>query len=789
MKKFFEKLKNFLKTAVKNTAVKIFIILILVFMAGFLLLRFFPYKDLSSFRNRDWSTRFYDRADNLCHIAYVDDGIQREFYPIKNFNKDFIFVLLESEDKRFFSHNGVDFKAILRALLQNIKSGETTSGASTITMQLARIISGKTAVNRNIWDKIQEALNAIRLEMRFSKTEILEMYINSVPFGFRTEGFQSASRKFFSKPLNLLNLKEFLCLVTIPRRPNLYSPLENPEANGKAAYRLYKSIKEDLNSPGNSGSTGNKNSGILIQEYTEEDFLATAKSASSYNIPFEFPHLITRILTECKTKKEEYPPDYKLTLSLSAQKTGEKLLNMALQKVSGHRLSNGAVFAMDNRTGEILIWIGSGNFYDSSTNGQIDGVTVFNQPGSSLKPFLYCLALEKGFKPNSILPDIPTIFGTHEVYGPENFNNKFNGPVRLRTALASSLNIPAVYLLNQIGIGEYVETLKKLNFESVEEKSRESGLGIALGNTPVRLLDITTAFSVFTRDGKYISPVYNSEEAAKRKTEGIAVEKVFNQDTARIIAKILSDKSSRVTGFGFVTNFDTEFPSIFKTGTANQFQSITALGASMNYTVGVWMGNFSGETVQGTTGSSMPAAVVKELLTFFEKSEPPESYGKNFPEPENWKKQPVCTLSGKLKTENCPGTFYEYIPVNGMEDECDWHQKDGNQTVTVLPAEYDQWNKMYKNPAEINYGSKPLSLEMPKTGEVYLLDMSVPIEKRGIPLSITGGNKEPILVYYDGVFIGEYNFPYNCLLPLETGKHSIEVISGETKCSATFSVK
>ncbi len=579
---------------------------ILILLAFFLLaVKFSPYKNLRDFRNRQISTRIYDAQGKLIQITAVENGIRREFFPLSEIPPLVQEAFIQSEDKKFYTHYGIDFAAILRAFFQNAREGRTVSGASTITMQLARIIKPNT--NRTVLVKISEAFDALRLESRLSKSEILELYLNSVPFGFNTEGIASAARTFFSKTVDELTEEESLCLAVSVRRPSLYNPFK------------------------------------------------VSPTARKFTYPFEAPHFV-RYISNLPDSPVGKKAEVHTSLYLDLQNKAEDMLSRAVAEYSKNRLSNGAILVCDTQTGEILSWVGSSDFFDEEHNGQVDGVLSQQQPGSSMKPFLYALALENGFSPSSVLPDVPMEFGFEKLYAPQNFNNRFNGPVRLRVALASSLNIPAVCLLNEIGIEKYRKKLFELGFESL--KNQDTGLSIALGGAEVSIFEMTQAFSVFARDGVFV-PLraishFDTESNKTQSPNSAKSAQVFDMNTARIISDILSDKEERALGFGYNQAFSTPFPSMFKTGTANQYQNITALGATTKYTVGVWMGNFSGETVVGKTGSSIPAKIARDILVLLQGNK-----GEDFKKPSQFKKMRICSLSGKLASENCPDTVKE----------------------------------------------------------------------------------------------------------------------------------
>ena len=723
----------------------------------YLILRFSPYPDADVFLQRHYSTRIYDIDGNLVQILPLENGLRREYTPLDEFPDIVVTSIIAAEDKRFYEHHGIDIAAIIRATFQNVTGNRIVSGASTITMQLARLIT--PAQERNIAVKIKEAFNALRLECRFSKDEILELYMNNVPFGFNTEGVTSAAKTFFGSELDALTKEQVLCLSVIPRRPSSYNPLTEPEKCVKAVMEVF-------------GDTS-------TESIPESAILEAARNSKQYEYPFEMPHYV-QFLTS------HYPDDFmgktdiKLSASLELQKFTENILTTAVKKYTSNRITNGAIIILDTKTAEILAWVGSSGFNDAN-QGQIDGVTVPNQPGSSMKPLLYALALDNGYLPSDVLPDVPTDFGFDELYVPQNFNNRFNGPVRLRTALASSLNVPAVYLLNKLGIKNYVSKLSEMDFDSL--KNSDPGLGIALGNAAVSIYELTGAFSVFPRDGVFIKPSYSKEQAQIHAAES---KSVYSKDASRLICSILSDANSRAMGFGYATVFQTPFSSIFKTGTANQYQNITALAATPLYTVGVWMGNFTGETVVGKTGSSIPASLANEILCLLQ-----GSYEVPFSEPVQYKKVKICSLSGKLATDLCPTTLLEYIPAGSVaeKDDCDWHTEAGTQ----YPAEYEKWFLMKTRAGSIDGTSSPLTLVSPKNGSVFFHDQATSLTNRqNLSVEFSGGaeNVMHLIIAGEKIFFEtDLERPFMISFPIERDTYTIEATCGAETIVSSFSVK
>jgi penicillin-binding protein 1C len=556
--------------------------------------------------------------------------------PLKDIPTGVVKIFIRAEDRRFYFHPGIDPAAIAAAALRNLRAGRTVSGASTITMQLARLINprgqGENAFQgKGFQGKLGEAFDALRLEARLSKRQILELWINGIPFGSNIEGLSAAGRARFGREVEGIDDARAVLLAVIPRRPGLYDPALNPQAAAEAALALSRRCRLGLSEADLAEAAAEAAPGTLSEEKS----------------PFNAPHFTDRI----GDQKGDYHRfgSVRTTLDLDLQRYAERRLLAELALLANNRVSNGAILAIDNESGAVLAYVGSASWFDDTSGGKIDGVRVQSQPGSCLKPFLYALALEKGFSPNDILPDIPTVFGSSEAYSPSNFNRRFNGPVRFRLALASSLNVPAVYLIERLGVGGFEDWLAALGFDSIAAGRGSYGTGLALGNAEVSLEELTRAFAVFPRGGRSLELRFIEAQPQPPPRQ------VMSPYSAWAIADILSDRASRFVGFGPAPTLATEFPSMFKTGTANQFQHIWALGASSRDTVGVWMGNFSGETVIGRTGSSVPARIASDLLKALEGAGSPA----DFPSAPNAREVQVCALSGMAAGPFCTGSAQE----------------------------------------------------------------------------------------------------------------------------------
>ncbi|GMO52119.1 MAG: penicillin-binding protein 1C [Termitinemataceae bacterium] len=780
------------RKVLKQPLVRISGISAVVLIVLHLVLRLTPYHDLQQFMKRPYSTRIYDRNGNLLQITPIENGLRREYVSLHTIKPELTDIFLQAEDARFYYHLGIDGIAIVRAAFQNWIASHNVSGASTITMQLARIIANSNPHPRQHTDlsrKLGEAFNALRLEARLSKKQILELYLNSAPFGFQTEGIASAARNFFAEDITMLSPAQMFCLAVIPRRPAAYNPLEKQSECMEAALKLSGKLSKNKR---------------LVKKYpalsdpSKEDFFFALAHARRFDYPYEMPHLVRYMLSRQNT--QDYfnsPSDITLSADIYVQHFVEDLIAANVTRYRSQRITNGSALVLENKTGSIIAWVGSADFFQAQDAGQVDGVLALNQPGSSMKPFLYALALENGFKPSDVIADIPMNFGSDAIYVPQNFNNRFNGPMMLRYALASSLNIPAVYLLYELHQKTYVDFLVDLGFDSLTKNNRaaEAGLGLALGNAPVSIAELAHAFSIFPNDGALMPlryTLYNTAPQDKKNTPpSPKPEQKISAETARLICSFLSDADARYLAFGRAATFHTTFPVIFKTGTANQYQSIVALGATPQYTIAVWMGNFSGDTVVGKTGSSVPAAIARDTLTFLYDFMGHNDGEENFAEPETFTKTNVCAVSGMAASEACRVLVSEYIHPSAQNPLCTWHYFENDNVVAVrYPAEYEPWLLASRKSGTIDHGGSPLAIVTPRSGFIFFANAIEDIRAAAetIPVEVTGGQEDKLHVMYDKRRM-MVERPFQFYLPVEQGTHTLTVQNGDEIETVNFSVE
>lgn len=726
---------------------RILILLICTVGVLALFLRLIPVKGLKYFEESHYSIPIYSSQNKLLAVLPLDEGLRRQFLSISDLPDNLVDIILQSEDRRFYYHPGADLFSLIRAVWQYGRTGKIDSGASTITMQLVRMIHPR---EKSIKNKFLEIIDAFRLELRFSKNEILEAYINHIPFGSNIEGIESASYYFLGKKAVQLTREELLILMMIPRRPDDYNPQNNSNENREALVRTIPRID-----------------GEISQEQVDKTYEFMSRFQPVW--PSDAPHFVQMIRAELSEERWQSGVPLHTSLDDGFQKGAEFYLTDVLSATGENRISNGAVLAVDNRTGNILAYVGSADFNNDERQGQIDGVRILRQPGSTLKPFLYGKAIENGFSPSTILPDIPMEFGHREVYIPENYNERYNGPVRLSVALGSSLNVPAVYLLEKLGVEPFLDKLISCGFRSLAGKEN-LGVGLALGNGEVSLWELVQGFSIFSRQGDYIPLCYDRELSPAQPLS------VYPSPVAQMIRNILSNNKNRILGFGRNSPLDVSFDACFKTGTSNQFNNIWALGSSQDISIGVWMGNFSGETVIGSPGSSYPARIVVSLLEEFHEVDHFYSSG-------DFIKKKICSLSGDLAGPDCPYTLEELFPSGQILKKCSWHTK----AITILPSEYGLWSSLYRQDYSIDNSGSVLEIKQPKDGAIFYLDPTLKGEFQAIPVRISGRGE--VSLFINDRLVHEGEAPFTFFQDVEEGLFTIKAVTGREIEEARILVK
>jgi penicillin-binding protein 1C len=553
------------------------------------------------------SIRFVDRDGRALREVRADDAMRASWVALDDVGPVVVQALLAAEDQRFFEHPGVDPLAVTRAALSDATHARVVSGASTLTMQLARLVRPH---RRTLLGKIDEAALALRIECSLGKRDILEQYVNRAPFGVGVRGIDAASRFWFDKAPRDLSLAEAATLAAIPRGPAVYAIDRHPERVVRRRDRILERMRRAGGIP--SGDAERAEHEPLVAHLGKGGFGA--------------PHLVAGLLEglrggvdplwprELGDAPAGAPERIETTIDGDLQREIERAAREQVTTLADKHVTAAAVIVLDNASGDVLAYVGSPDFGDDARGGQNDGVRALRQPGSTLKPFVYGLAMERlGWTAATVLPDVELRVAVPEgTYLPMNFDERYHGPVRLRDALGSSLNVPAVWTVEQLGIGPVLERLRALGFASLTRSDDWYGPALVLGDGEVTLLELARAYEALARGGTVVEP-----RAVKRVTraDGVAdvaappARRVMPADVAAVLTDILSDSRARVAAFGERSALDLPFAVAAKTGTSKGSRDNWTVGFTREVTVAVWAGNFDGSAMRGTSGITGAAPI------------------------------------------------------------------------------------------------------------------------------------------------------------------------------------
>lgn len=589
----------------KGALISVVVFFVLGFLAFLFLARNLP-EPGSVKRNTGFSTVILDRDGKTLYELYEDKN--RIPVSIKDVPTHLKQATIAIEDKSFYSHQGFSTWGIVRSVFRILTTGNLVSG-STLTQQLVKNVL--LTQDQTLSRKVKEVVLAVEIERRFTKDEILEMYLNESPYGGTFWGAQSASKGYFDKDVKDLNLVESAIMAGLPQRPSYYNPLSGKEGAFKGRTKdVLRRMREDK----------------YITKEEEKKALADLEKISFKNAPgvaIEAPHFIFYVRALVAEKFGEKILDQgikiKTTLSLDAQKEAEKVLNEEVKKLKSASVGNGSTVVLDSKTAQILAMVGSYDYNDEEF-GRFNTTTALRQPGSAVKPITYATAFEQGYTPSSLVMDVQTEFPDQgeKVYSPVNYDGKFRGPVQYRFALANSLNVPAVKVLANVGIRNFLQKAYDMgltSFEPTKANLKRFGLSLTLGGGETTLLDLTSAFSVFARGGTRIEPISileirDNKDKVIFKASDPKPKQVLTPGVSFLISHILSDNTARSEAFG--SNSFLRVPGktvAVKTGTTNDKRDNWTIGFTKDVTVGVWVGNndnspMNQKIASGVTGAS-----------------------------------------------------------------------------------------------------------------------------------------------------------------------------------------
>jgi penicillin-binding protein 1C len=591
-----------------------------------------------------YSTVVTDNKGEVIHAFLTRDGQWRMKTELAEISPLLRKTIIEKEDRYFYYHPGVNPVAMLRALGRNILHGRRTSGASTITMQVARALEPKP---RTYWNKLVEVFRAFQLEWKYNKDQILQLYLNKVPYGGNIQGVKSASLLYFGKNPDHLSLAEITALSVIPNRP---STLVMGKHNDGIVAERNKWLRR-------WAETG------VFTPKEIEDALAEPLAAKRGVVPDLVPQLALKL-------KKSGRDVIHTTIDLNTQLKIEKLVKDYSRTLALNNIRNAAVIVLDNQTHRVVSYIGSADFHDSVDGGQVNGAAAIRQPGSTLKPLLYGLCIDAGLlTPKMTIMDVPVNF---EGYAPENYDQKFNGYVTMDYALGHSLNIPAVKSLKALGKDVLIRKLAACDFRQVDKDRNKLGLSMILGGCGATLEEMTGLYSIFANEGRWVRPRYSTEDTVPQGERVLSPAATF----------MINDILSKVTRPDFPVNWTStvHLPKIaWKTGTSYGRRDAWSIGYNRRYTVGIWVGNFSGVGVPELSGANVATPL---LFTVFNTID--------YDDDEAWFSQPpdcdirmVCTETGLPPSDFCTHLVTDYfIPLVSPSRKC-----DNMQEVFVSPDE------------------------------------------------------------------------------------------------------
>lgn len=629
---------------------------------------------------------------------------------------------LAAEDRRFYRHPGVDPLALLRAAWVDLRARRFVQGGSTLTQQLVKLRLGQPP--RTLAQKAREWVLALRLEHRMSKEALLTAYLAEAPYGGRVTGAEAASRLYFGKPASQLSWAEVALLAALPQRPTAFNPRRAPDAaRERQRWILARLAREGRLSP--------------------DELRVALAEAPAFDDPDGAgalaPHFSEMLVG--RLRAEGVPPGrIATTLDGPLQRQIEGIARHHRGLLARYGAANVAIVVLDNRDGAVRAWEGSGGWLDFTRGGMINGPLMARQTGSTIKPFIYALAFEHGALPGDLIDDAPLeIRWNGERFAPQNYDRRFRGPIPLREALGSSINVPAVRLLQRVGPGTLAGWLNRAGLRP-PRPAQSYGLSLALGAAELPLVDMVRAYAIFPRGGAPLTVRYSEADPPAR-----AGEPLLTREAAFLVTDILADNSARAPAFGEESALAFPFQAAAKTGTSSDFHDNWALGYTRDFTVGVWVGNFDRAPLRGASGVTGAGPIFHSvMLAARERLSPGASPDAPILDaPPGWARAPGC------RDAECRAPVW------------DWRRADSGAPAPAASA-------------PPRAGTPELALSEPNPGADYYLDPTRPRATQRLPLAAHGG-AAPYRFFVDGRGVAPERAPGRDpgapLWPLTPGRH------------------
>ena len=686
------------------------------------------------------TTRILDREGNILYEIVDPNAGKRTFVPLEEMSPYIVAATLATEDKEFYNHPGYDLVALARALWQNYTAGEITSGASTITQQLARmLLLPDERFEQSYERKAREIVLAAEITRQYSKEEILEMYLNEIFYANLSYGIEAAAETYFRTTASQLTLWQSSFLAGLPQAPAIYDIYNNREAT-LARNRDVLVLMYNLSVEKNCIYISTNLERVCVDAVQALNAAQTleAYQFTSPTYAMRYPHWVVYVQS---LLEQQYDPQtiYRsgftvyTTLDPQIQRAAEEAVNAQIQVLAANNATNAAVMVIQPATGEILGMVGSADFYNADISGQVNmALTDTRQPGSSIKPITYLAAFEKGWTPSTLIWDVPTDFTPSGIpddpvgltYSPVNYDGKYHGPVTIRAALANSYNVPAVKTLQFVGIYDDPNTAQKEGMIAMAErlgitslKRSDYGLSLTLGGGEVSLKEMTSAYAVMANAGRKVDSVaitrivdFNGNEIYQY--EAPSGDQVLRVEHAYLISSIMSDVNARIPMFGTNPVINLPFTAAAKTGTTNDFRDNWTIGYTPDLVVGVWVGNADYTPMLNTSGLMGAAPIWAEVMKFGIQ----ELTGGNpspFIRPAGIVDRVICSVSGAEPSNWCPEQRSEIYASDQLPLP---KEKDLWAKVTI-----DTWTGLTASPACANYTVEKFAINVTDSSAIKWL--------------------------------------------------------------------
>lgn len=662
----------------------------------------------------------------------------------------FLRAIVAAEDGRYYNRGPVDFVSLARAAWQAVQYRRVVSGGSTIPMQLARMLYGLPST---VPGKAEQIWFAWRVAAGMDRDRILEAYINRLPMGGNVYGVEAAARTYFGASSAGLDLAQASLLAALPNDPSGLDPYDHAAALGaRQRYVLDRMVT----------------SGYITADAAARAAAEHVAFAPRRNGIVAAPHFMFWLAGQAPKNTAQV----RTTIDRPLQKFVEEQVRQVMRDLSKRNVRDASVLVIDNATGQVLAYVGAPDYFDDASGGRNDGVQALRQPGSTLKPFLYEQALEtRAIHPNTILADVPVHYALpgNLLYSPTDYSSGYAGPVRVRIALADSLNVPAVRVLERVGVPGFLDRLHELGFEHLDKSPDYYGLGLTLGGGEVSLFELARAYVTIAREGRAIplSATLSPSIVASRGSG----DTVGSTTEWQLITDILADDHARARAFGVQSSLSLPFPAAVKTGTSSDFRDTWTVGYTNDYTVAVWVGNFDGQPMHRVSGVAGAAPLWNRIMLHLYESREPLP----FPPPYGLSLHPICAVTGLRPTSTCRSIVEEYLYP---EDVAAY----GASASPSLGREYDQWLAIAPStdvPA--------LRIVRPSNGSYFVLTDD-PIELQRLAFESAGPASAPVRWTLNGKLVAQIDAREPYFWRLRPGAYTLVARSGSMSDVVRFEV-